>query len=333
MDATDRLILNKIQSGFPVDYSPYKIIGHEIGISENEVWLRINELKKTLIIRRIGGIFDLRKLGYVSTLCAAKAPESKIAGLIELMQDTVEITHSYLRYHPVYNLWFTVIAKDPDRMDQVLSKVQSVLGSNQVYSLPAINTFKIGVFLALTKPSPGRLAEKNSVLPENPNSFKGAGPYTIREADKLLIRQLQEDIPNSLTPFIEIASRLGWDQSQVISKTRRLLTLGIMRRFGAILYHRKAGFKANAMGVWVIPGERVAEVGLKIAGFEEVSHCYERGTIPDWPYNLFTMVHGRSNEECERIMANISQAVGVGNYSILYSHTELKKTSMKYFTE
>ena len=325
MDAVDQVILNKIQVAFPLALRPYQLIGEEAGITENEAWHRVTALRKKGIIRRIGGIFDSRSLGYVSTLCAAEVPEAKIPILSELMQGITEITHNYLRNHPKYNLWFTIIAESQERLEEVLAIVKAALVSNEVYNLPAIEVFKIGVLFSL-----------GSESMVNPNSGytipKQFPKYILSEKDKALIKLLQDDLPTSLCPFSDLAKELGMDERSVIANTQLFLDNSVMRRLGAILVHRKAGFTSNAMGVWIVPEEKVSEIGPKMAEFQEVSHCYQRPALPDWPYNLFTMIHGHSDQECQQIMASISEVTEVKDYALLFSYKELKKSSMRYFT-
>ncbi len=324
MDTVDRVILNKIQVAFPLDFRPYQLIGKEAGISEHDAWQRVTALRKKGIIRRIGGIFDSRNLGYVSTLCAAEVPEAKIPILAELMQGITEITHNYLRNHPKYNLWFTIIAESQERLEEVLAIVKDTLDSNKVYNLPAIEVFKIGVLFSL--------GSESMVNPNGRYTIpKQITKYILSEKDKALIKLLQDDLPTSLNPFSDLANKLGMDERSLIANTQLFLDNSLMRRLGAILVHRKAGFTSNAMGVWIVPEGKVSEIGSMMAEFQEVSHCYQRPALPDWPYNLFTMIHGHTDQECEHIMANISAATGVTDYALLFSYKELKKSSMRYF--
>ena len=331
MDRVDRTILNKIQASFPLDLHPYKIIGAEAGVSEDEAWQRIEYYRQKGIIRRIGGIFNSRRLGYVSTLCAARVPEAKITVLAELIQGITEITHNYLRHHPKYNMWFTIIAYSQERLEEILSDIRTALGSDEVYSLPATRVFKIGVLFNLKKDDgKGHDSEIMKSI-QSPTGQEGF-PTDITEEDKRLIRHLQGNLPHSLTPFTEIAAELDKDEEDLLRDIQHLLDRGMMRRLGVILVHHKTGFTSNAMGVWKVPQEKVSETGAKMAEFEEVSHCYERASLEDWHYNLFTMIHGHSDEECNSIMAKISEATGIKDYAVLFSHQELKKSSMYYFT-
>ncbi len=151
------------------------------------------------------------------------------------------------------------------------------------------------------------------------------------QLEKKIVTELQEDLPLSSHPFKLIADRIGMKEEELLAKIREMKARGIIRRFGAVLRHQKTGYVANAMVVWRVPEERAKEVGSIMASFKEVSHCYQRAICPDWTYNLFTMIHGKSGEECERIATLISEKIKIEDYRLFYSTRELKKTSMKYF--
>ena len=153
----------------------------------------------------------------------------------------------------------------------------------------------------------------------------------LDERDKAIIQWLQGELPLKEAPYKEIANSLGMAEEEVLGRIATLLARGYLRRIGAILYHQKAGFKANAMVVWQVPSEQVERVGKIMASFAEVSHCYERPTYPQWPYNLFTMIHGRDNNQCQKVAEAISRKTGIKEYQLLFSIKELKKTSMTYF--
>ena len=333
MNSADRSILNLIQGAFPVDPRPYKKIGAETGMSEHEAFQRIQDLKEKKIIRRIGGIFDSRNLGYVSTLCAAKVPQEKIPILAEIMQGMTEITHNYLRNHH-YNMWFTIIASSYERMEQILNQIKTVLGSDEVYSLPALKMFKIEVRLPLLEEKgKGKTTEEAVAKGEPRRKSETSYGYVFNEDDKALIRKLQDNLPQSLTPYSELSKELDIEEEEVLARIRDFLQRGILRRLVAILYHQKAGFTSNVMGAWCVSEEAVNEVGVRMARFNEVSHCYQRPSFPDFPYNLFTMIHCQSDQECKDIIARMSKENQIKDYTLLFSQAELKKSSMKYFAE
>lgn len=155
----------------------------------------------------------------------------------------------------------------------------------------------------------------------------------LTELDKKLIRVLQEDLPVTSRPYAAIAEQVGLSEEEVVERVKKYLEEGYIRRFGVALRHREVGFTANGMGTWDAPEERAEEVGRIMAGFQEVSHCYQRPRFEGWPYSHFTMLHGQTREECEAIAKRISEATGITNYRLLFSTAELKKTSMRYFTE
>ncbi len=331
METVDRKILNNIQAVFPLALRPYRVIGDDTGIAEKEAWQRVRALRKNGIIRRIGGIFDSRRLGYITTLCTAEVPNTKVPVVADLMQRIDEITHNYLRDHPKYNMWFTIIASSQQRIESIISDIRAASGGSRVYSLPAVKVFKVGVIFNLGAED---AQDQSRMMQSRPQvNAESISPPAVTENDKNLIRLLQEDLPYSMTPYSDLADELDTDARDLCAGIQRFLEQGIMRRLGAILAHRKSGFTSNAMGVWAVPEERVNEAGMKMAEFAEVTHCYQRRAFHDWPYNLFTMVHGNSDQGCQEIMAKISEATGINNYALLFSDKELKKTSMRYFNE
>ncbi|ADY55712.1 transcriptional regulator, AsnC family [Syntrophobotulus glycolicus DSM 8271] len=337
MDAVDRAILNMIQESFPADSRPYRTIGSKTGLSEGAAFQRIEQLKHREMIRRLGGIFDSAKLGYVSTLCAARAPEDKIPALAELMGGITEITHSYLRRHH-YNLWFTIIACSRQRLEQILNEIKAVLGSEETYSLPAQRVFKVKV--CLNFPGGEQTGESRAAsIPFTaaaPDRETGEAPFSglsVSEEEKALIRLLQGNLPSTPTPFAELAKALNSTEEEVLAQVDSFRRRGILRRLAAVLYHQKAGFTSNIMGVWRVPEVLVPETGRRMAASPQVSHCYQRPCLPELPYNLYTMIHGHSDQECREMMAALAEETGIRDYALLFSQTELKKSSMRYFLE
>jgi DNA-binding Lrp family transcriptional regulator len=153
----------------------------------------------------------------------------------------------------------------------------------------------------------------------------------IDETDKEIIRLIQGDLPPDLRPFGVLAKRLGISEREFVRRVKSLKRKGIVRRFGATLRHQEAGFSANAMVAWIVPEEKIEEVGKLMAKFREVTHCYQRRVQNDWKYNLYTMVHGDSEEQCYQIAKRMSAETGITDYILLFSEKEFKKTSMQYF--
>ncbi len=153
----------------------------------------------------------------------------------------------------------------------------------------------------------------------------------LTEEDKKIIRILQEDLPDTVDPYKDMAQKLGISEDKLLDRISYYLDKGILRRLGAIVRHQKVGYKHNMLVVWRVTDHLMSSIGQKMASYPEITHCYERVTLPQWPYNLFTMVHGTSRKTCESFIKNFSNENGVEDYQILTSLRELKKTSMKYF--
>jgi len=153
----------------------------------------------------------------------------------------------------------------------------------------------------------------------------------LTDLQKGIVRELQGDMPLESRPFQVVAAGLGVSEEEVLAELASMKDSGILRRIAAILYHREAGFKSNVMCAWNVSEEAVDEAGRELAAFSEVSHCYRRPMYPQWPYNLYTMVHGRSREECEAVVKEMAGRIEYKEYRLLYSEREFKKSSMEYF--
>lgn len=151
--------------------------------------------------------------------------------------------------------------------------------------------------------------------------------------DKKIIRAMQDEFPLVAEPYKEIAERIGVTESELLKRLQGYKENGQIRKMGAVLRHREVGFAANVLCAWEVPANRLAEIAAKMAESPAVSHCYDRNTMPDWPYNVYTMIHGHSREECEAIAAKLAAENQLTNRAMLFSVKEWKKTSMRYFTE
>ncbi|SHF65357.1 transcriptional regulator, AsnC family [Desulfofundulus australicus DSM 11792] len=156
----------------------------------------------------------------------------------------------------------------------------------------------------------------------------------LSQKDIEIIRALQEGLPLVSRPFQVLAQKVGLSEEELLNKVREFVKQGIIRRFGAAVRHQDLGYISNAMVVWEVPEEKIEEIGRLMASFDEISHCYQRPSRPpEWPYNLFTVIHGQTRDECEKIAARLSRASGITSYRLLFSLAEFKKSSMKYFME
>ncbi|MGZ4192329.1 MAG: siroheme decarboxylase subunit beta, partial [Solirubrobacteraceae bacterium] len=238
------------------------------------------------------------------------------------------VSHNYLRNHE-FNIWFT-IATEPDSplgLERTLEVLGELAGAESIRQLPTLKLFKIRMDLEMEGGTDALAKAAEAVEPAETE----AQPYD--EFDRAVIRALQGDMPVVSEPYALAAAALGIGQAQLLEHLRGMQERRLLRRVAAILFHRRAGFSANGMGVWRVPDERIMELGRRMAAFRGISHCYQRPTYADWPYSVFTMAHGRSKEECDAILDSIANDTGISERATLYSSTEFKKIRLLYFTE
>ncbi|CAN5641693.1 AsnC family transcriptional regulator [soil metagenome] len=328
MDATDKDILNFIQQEFPLVREPFEAIGREVGLAGDEVIRRIEALKRGRVIRQISAIFDTRVLGYQSSLVAARIPKDKLTEGAKAINSHPGVSHNYERNND-FNLWYTVAVPPDSRLglESTVDVMHNISGAEKTRILPTLKLFKIGVTLDMKE---GATAKKTA--PQYGENDRMSADRNVSEDDKAAVRALQEDIPLTPRPFDLWGEQIGLSYDELLNRAFDLQERKIMRRFSAVLYHRKAGFRANAMGVWNVPEDRTEEVGNAFAQYQAVSHCYQRPTYEDWPYSIFSMVHGRSVEECEAVLDAMAEETGIAERESLYSTREYKKTRVRYFT-
>jgi len=328
LDDLDKRLLNLMQGSFPLARRPYQHVAAEAGITEEEAMARVTHLLEERIIRQVTPIFDTRALGYSSMLVAAKVDPENPWRAARVINEHPGVSHNYLRNHD-FNIWFT-IATEPDSplgLDRTLEVLSRVAGAESIRQLPTLKLFKIRMDLEM-EGGTDDLAKAVEVAP--PAEIERQ-PYD--ELDISVIRALQGDMPVIPEPYVPAAESLGMPQDRLLEHLQGMQQRRLLRRVAAILYHRRAGFSANGMGVWKVPDDRILELGPRMAAFRGISHCYQRPTYQDWPYSIFTMAHGRSKEECDAILASIASNTGVEDRATLYSSTEFKKIRLLYFTE
>ncbi len=310
-------LLSLIQSGFPLENRPFRVIGERIECTEKEVIEAIRQMIDDRAIREFGPVFDARKLGYVSTLVAVKAPRERIPELAASMFAVNEITHNYYR-DCEYNLWFTITARDGNAIDDIVRWTEKFSGVSSVLDLPVERVFKINaVFGAAAHEK--RSSDSNIV----------SAPVTVEERD--IIRTLQKGLPIVEQPFLDVAAELGQNEAELIEYIQRRLADGVIRRFGARVNHRRAGYVFNTLVAW--EGKEVHSWGGEFAKLPSVSHCYLRRSYPEWPYRLYTMAHAEREEEMQETLDIMRRIAPNANVKIMKTLYELKKTSMKYFLE
>jgi siroheme decarboxylase len=328
LDELDRRLLNLMQGKFPIEPRPYARVAELAKISEEDAMARVQHLLDQRIIRQVTPIFDTRALGYSSMLVAAKVDAENPHRAAKVINAHPGVSHNYLRNHE-FNLWFT-IATEPDSklgLEGTLQALAEEAGAESVRQLPTLKLFKIRMDLEM-EGSTEDLAR--AAVAADPVELE---PQPYDDFDIAIIRALQGDMPVIPEPYAPAAAELGIPQTRFLDHLAGMQERGLLRRVAAILYHRRAGFSANGMGVWKVPDEDILRVGREMAAVRGISHCYQRPTYEDWPYSVFTMAHGRSKEECDAILDSIAETHGIEERATLYSSTEFKKIRLLYFTD
>jgi DNA-binding Lrp family transcriptional regulator len=336
LDLKDRELLNIIQSAFPLIEEPFQDMADSLGLEESDVIRRIERMKAKNIVRQISAIFDTRKLGYKTMLVAMNFAPEELDAAAQVINRHPGVSHNYAR-NGAFNLWFTLAVAPGESLEDTVTGMAEETGALGYRLMPTIRFFKIGVNFDMVKEegasteyySPDGFNKKQEPNKKVADDWNKAQPVSDFEKDA--VRELQEDITLEPRPFEGMAQRLGITQQQLFDQAADFQDRGIMRRFSAVLHHRRAGFGSNAMAVWKVPPERSIEVGNTMAQSKWVTHCYERPTFPDWQYTHFTMIHATSDSTCEDVAKDISEATGIDDYMLLYSTREYKKTRVRYF--
>jgi DNA-binding Lrp family transcriptional regulator len=339
-------LLVSLQRGIPLKRRPFAVLGESIGLSEMEVLTTLRTLFEEKRARRFGAVFDVRRLGYLSALCAVDLPAEKIESCAAALKPYVGITHCYERGWPselpaggpgggdgvhVPNLWFTLARLD-GLFQKELAEIEQILAPNRLLVLPAIRRFKIDVVF---DPSRRNRAEifpgANVTWPDQDGAELKFSDFS--DQDKAIVRAMQGNLPITGAPFDEAATDLGMAPEDLVRKLQEWSRNGVLRRVGVILRHRNMGFKANGMCVWKANREHVLEAGRTLASFPQVTHCYQRPRDPDFDFDLYAMIHTASWPTTIELFERLQRKAGLEDGRVLCSLREFKKTSPKYFCE
>jgi siroheme decarboxylase len=329
LDEFDKRLLNQMQGSFPIVERPYAEVATALGVDEAAVLRRVQELIDERIIRQVTPIFDTRAFGYGSMLVAAKVDPEHPWAPAKVVNSHPGVSHNYLRNHD-FNMWFTIAVEEGSKLglQGTLDVLQELTGAESIRQLPTLKLFKIRMDLDMEG---GTDALAKAVQVVEPIDL-GKQPYD--DTDVAVVRATQGDLPVVSEPYAAAARELGMPVAQLLEHLNGMVERRLLRRVAAILFHRRAGFSANGMGVWRVPDDKIAEYGPRMAAFRGISHCYERPTYEDWRFQIFTMAHGRSKEECDAILDAIeAEMPGIQERATLYSSTEFKKVRLLYFTD
>jgi DNA-binding Lrp family transcriptional regulator len=322
LDDIDKKLLGLLQAEFPLTAEPYADLGLGLGVSGEEVLRRTGQFKAKGLIRQIGPIFNAASLGYRTMLVAMRVTETRLDKAAELISKHPGVSHAYERGHH-FNFWFTLAVPAEVDMEAELQRLAGPITAEAVFSLPALRLFKLRAYF-------GPDGDGHSAIETGTSSGIIPRETQLSATDRRIINELQQDLPLVPRPFVEMSVRSGVDEEKFLARCRSLLSRRVMRRFGAAVNHRSAGFAANAMTCWAAPADKIVAAGQELASLREVSHCYERQTNPLWRYNLFAMLHAHTEETCREIAAKVSAQTSLPDYLMLFSTREFKKTRVRY---
>ena len=319
-DALEFRLLNEFQRDFPLCPAPFAELAVRLGVGEKVVLSGLEKLRREGKISRVGAVFAPKRIG-ASTLAAMAVPSEQLAAVAAAVNRFPEVNHNYEREHH-YNLWFVVTAASEGRLQATLGAIEKAAGY-PLLPLPLLEEFHIDLGFPLHGEARKTCMAARPLQPASP----------IGEAERRLVSVLQEGLPLFMRPFALIAERIGISENEVMGRIGHWLDDGAIKRFGVVVRHRELGYKANAMLVHDIPDARVGELGRALAEEPAVTLCYRRPRVlPDWPYNLFCMIHGRERSEVEAIIGELRQRHGLTDcaHDVLFSLTRFKQNGARY---
>ena len=327
-------VLDEIQSGFPLEHDPYGVLAQRIGLTRAQVLEAVESLRADGRIRQIGASLSSKQLGYVSTLCALSVPGSQqdIDRTAELVSAHSQVTHNYQR-DAEFNVWFTAIAPSYAHLEQLVEEVSAETGC-AVLNLPVTKLYKIKVDFGAARRS--KREDCDAAPADAPAVERGAPFDASNPFDRALVHWASRDV-TGVKPFADAAAYVAGEtgdptvsEEGVIRRLREWKAAGTVRRFGAFVHHRKLGYAFNGMTVWDAPEDEVDDLGRAFAALPFVSHCYKRVRHDTWSYNLYAMVHAKSQEELDGYVAQMREMTGHDALVIL-STKEFKKSLPVYF--
>ncbi len=311
-------LLNDWQRGFPIVAHPFAEIGQRVGAGETAVLDTLARLQRRGAISRVGAVFAPRRIG-ASTLAALAAPAQQIEEIAALVSARPEINHNYQREHR-YNLWFVATAADQATLDAVLAAIELDTGC-RVIALPLENEFHIdlGFDLASCHKSVAPVASVSARQPDN--------------EERRLIAALQPGLEIMPRPFRQLGETLFMEEGEVLARVSGMIQEGLIKRFGVVVRHHELGYRSNAMVVFDLADDIVDGIGARLAAEPGVTLCYRRRrSLPDWPYNLYCMVHGRSRAEALPVIDRLAFIAGAPA-TTLFSTRRFKQCGARYFSD
>ncbi|MFZ3126626.1 MAG: Lrp/AsnC family transcriptional regulator [Rhodoferax sp.] len=325
----DFRVLNEYQRGFPLCSEPFARMAQELGSTEEAVLATCARLHQDGRISRVGAVFAPRRIG-ASTLAALCVPPERLAEVAATVSRFPEVNHNYEREHR-YNLWFVVTASSAERLECVLAEIEAQC-KLPLLRLPLEEEYHIDLGFRLEHAGTGSPADAATHKPAHAPAST-PDPIALDADGQALVNALQGGLPFIPQPYQHLARQLGWTEQQVLDQLASWLERGILKRFGVVVRHHELGYTANAMVVHDIPDALVCELGRQLGQHPGVTLCYRRPRVaPDWPYNLFCMVHGRDRHVVERQIAELRARYALQDYphDVLFSRTRYKQQGAYY---
>lgn len=316
-------LLNDFQRNFPLCPAPFAELAARLGVAESAVLRMLEQLRREGKISRVGAVFAPKRIG-ASTLVAMAVPPEKLGVVADAVNRFPEVNHNYEREHR-YNLWFVVTAGSQGRLQAALAAIELAAGYPML-PLPLIKEYHIDLGFPLDGSN-----GKEANAPVRAEIF--SPPTVLDELERRLVMALQEGLPLFIRPFSVLASRVGCDESEVLERIRRWCAEGVIKRFGVVVRHHELGYGANAMLVHDIPDAAITQLGEQLASEPGITLCYQRPrALPDWPYNLFCMIHGQVREDVQAKIVDIRQRLCLTDYAhdVLFSLTRFKQNGARY---
>ena len=314
-------LINEFQRDFPLCRAPFEAIARRLGASESWVLEMLQAYRAQGVVSRVGAVFAPRSIG-ASVLAALAVPQADLEHVAERVGSHPEVNHNYEREHR-YNLWFVATASSEEKLRAALRRIESEAGCGRMLVLPLIEEYRIDLGFDL------RSDRGAPVLASTPRAVP------LGEPEKRLVLNLQPGLALVNRPFAALADAAGWAEQEAMTIIEHWIAAGVIRRFGVILRHHELGYRANAMAAWDVPDSLVSVLGLRLAQQQGVTLCYRRErALPDWPYNLFCMIHGRGREAVSRRLRElrIDSGLAVFPSQVLFSRRRFKQHGARYFS-
>lgn len=325
-DLTEKL-LNDFQRNFPLNPLPFEQIAIALNTSTEVVIEKLKELQERGAVSRVGPVFSPNTVG-VSTLAAMAVPAEKLEEVAETINQYDQVNHNYEREHN-FNLWFVVTADKQSTLEQTLDKIRQETGY-KVLSLPLLKEYHIDLGFRMQLKDRVDIDDVDTTRPDTSDPLPVETQLASAED---LIEIIQGGLPLVARPYQEIAERLGWSEQVVIEKLRTMVEGGIIKRLGIVVRHHELGYRSNAMVVWDVEDDKIDQLGKQLGMQDCVTLCYQRPRmLPDWPYNLFCMVHGRDRKEVLECIETIANGLGLENtaHTVLFSGRRFKQRGAHY---